>query len=83
MYSFKHNIVFCIPKSNQYRSHNIRESIVEFTNQCHWSHEYIKSKTVDRIMSQSNIILGLYTTMQQAYTCLFGNEVNKVVNLDS
>ena len=28
------------------------------------------------------LCLGLYATMQQAYTCLFGNEVNKVVNLD-
>ena len=29
-----------------------------------------------------NFFLGLYTTMQKAYTCLFGNEVSKVVNLD-
>ena len=28
------------------------------------------------------LFLGLYTTIQQAYTCLFGNEVNKVVYLD-
>ena len=28
------------------------------------------------------LCLGLYTTIQQAYTCLFGNEVNKIVNLD-
>ena len=28
------------------------------------------------------LYLGLYTTMQQAYPCLFRNEENKVVNLD-
>ena len=30
-------------------------------------------------MSPSNNILGVYTTIQQSFTCLFGTEANKVV----
>ena len=55
-------------KISFYISNNI-ESVAEFSNQYHWSHEQNKWKNIKLIMSQSKNIFRIYSTMQKAHSC--------------